>query len=90
MSGEKRGIRESPAVQANGDQKVGRHHGESPTFFDFFSLALDESCDVHDTAQLLVYLRGIAQDFKITEELAAVRSVKGTTTGSDLFNKVNA
>ncbi|XP_028275741.1 general transcription factor II-I repeat domain-containing protein 2B-like [Parambassis ranga] len=57
--------------------------------FDFFSLALDESCDVHDTAQLLIFVRGIT-DFKITEELAAMRSMKGTTTGSDLFMEVNA
>ena len=57
--------------------------------FDFFSLALDESCDVRDTAQLLVFVRGIT-DFKITEELAAMRSMKGTTTGSDLFMEVNA
>ncbi|XP_071398745.1 general transcription factor II-I repeat domain-containing protein 2A-like, partial [Centroberyx affinis] len=57
--------------------------------FDFFSLALDESCDVRDTAQLLIFVRGIT-DFKITEELAAMRSMKGTTTGSDLFTEVNA
>ena len=57
--------------------------------FDFFSLALDESCDVSDTAQLLVFVRGIT-NFKITEELVAMRSIKGTTTGSDLFTEENA
>lgn len=57
--------------------------------FDFFSLALDESCDVRDTAQLLVFVRGLT-DFTITEELAAMRPLKGTTTGSDLFTEVNA
>ncbi|KAJ8259903.1 hypothetical protein GJAV_G00174760 [Gymnothorax javanicus] len=50
---------------------------------------MDESCDVRDTAQLLVFVRGTT-DFKITEELAAMRSMKGTTTGSDLFTEVNA
>ncbi|KAJ4946944.1 hypothetical protein JOQ06_008987 [Pogonophryne albipinna] len=55
--------------------------------FDFFSLPLDESCDVRDTAQLLIFLRGITTDFKITEELAAMQSMKGTTTGSDLFTE---
>lgn len=42
------------------------------------------------TTQLHVFARGITKDFKITEELAAMRSMKGTTTGSDLFTEVNA
>ncbi|XP_072412142.1 general transcription factor II-I repeat domain-containing protein 2A-like [Chiloscyllium punctatum] len=58
--------------------------------FDFFSLALEENCDACDTAQLLILVRGITTDFKITEELAAMQSMKGTTTGNDLFTGVNA
>ncbi|GCC27815.1 hypothetical protein chiPu_0006241 [Chiloscyllium punctatum] len=58
--------------------------------FDFFSLALDESCNVRDTAQLLIFICGITTDFKITEELAAMQSMKGTTTGNDLFTELNA
>lgn len=58
------------------------------TEFDCFSLALNESCDVCETAQLLIFLRGI-QDFQTTEELAAMQSMKGTTTGQDSFTEVN-
>lgn len=58
------------------------------TEFDCFSLALNENCDVRETAQLLIFLRGI-QDFQTTEELAAMQSMKGTTTGQDSFTEVN-
>ncbi|XP_008333358.2 general transcription factor II-I repeat domain-containing protein 2-like isoform X2 [Cynoglossus semilaevis] len=56
--------------------------------FEFFSLALDESTDVQDTAQLLIFIRGISANFEMCEELAALQSLKGTTTGEDIFGKV--
>ncbi len=56
--------------------------------FELFALALDESNDVQDTAQLLIFLRGVSSNFEVSEELAALQSLKGTTTGEDIFGKV--
>jgi len=53
-----------------------------------FSTALDESTDVLDTAQLLIFIRGIDEHFCITEELLSMESLKSTTTGQDIFNSV--
>ena len=58
--------------------------------FTYFSLAVDESTDISDTAQLLVFIRGIDDCFKITEELLDVKSLKGTTTGHDLFTALSS
>ncbi|CAI9725739.1 transcription factor II-I repeat domain-containing 2-like [Octopus vulgaris] len=56
--------------------------------FQWFSIALDESTDIQDTAQLLIYIREIDENFEITEELLSMASLKDTTTGKDLFNSV--
>lgn len=56
--------------------------------FDCFSLAMDESTDVSDTAQLLIFVRGIDENFTVYEELVKMCSLKGTTTGEDLFHHV--
>ncbi|XP_037779397.1 general transcription factor II-I repeat domain-containing protein 2-like [Penaeus monodon] len=56
--------------------------------FEFFSLALNESTDVQDTAQLLILTRGVSANFEMREELAALQSLKGTKTGEDIFGKV--
>ncbi|CAH1634822.1 unnamed protein product [Spodoptera littoralis] len=53
--------------------------------FEWFSLATDESNDVSDTAQLLIFVRGIDRNFNVYEELLQLCSLKGTTTGEDLF-----
>lgn len=56
--------------------------------FSFFALALDESTDICDTAQLLIFVRGIDQEFTITEELASLQSMKDRTSADDLFEEV--
>ncbi|XP_022175759.1 general transcription factor II-I repeat domain-containing protein 2-like [Myzus persicae] len=57
--------------------------------FKYFSLALDESTDITDTAQLLIIIRGIDINFNITEELASLKSMHNRTTGADIFEKVD-
>jgi hypothetical protein len=54
------------------------------TNFEFYSLALDDSCDASNTAQLAIFLRGVDKDFNITEELAALVPLKGTIKANDL------
>lgn len=54
--------------------------------FDFYSIACDESTD---TAQMLTFLRGVDENFGVTEELLDLKSLKGTTTGMDIFEAVS-
>lgn len=55
--------------------------------FVAFSITMDESTDISDTAQLLIFVRGVDEDFNITEELASLKSMKGTTTGRDIYGE---
>lgn len=54
--------------------------------FTYFSLAMDESTDVSDTAQLLIFVRGIDENFTVSEELLKMCSIEETTKGKDLFH----
>ena len=42
---------------------------------------MDESNDVQDAAQLLIFIRGVNSNFEVSEELAALQSLTDTTTG---------
>jgi hypothetical protein len=53
-----------------------------------YSLAIDESNDIQDTAQLTVFIRYIVPEFEIKEELLGLISLKGTTTGKMIKNAV--
>jgi hypothetical protein len=54
-----------------------------------FSIALDDSTDASDAAQLAIFIRGVDADFNITEELLTLQPLKRTTTGEDIIETVN-
>ena len=56
--------------------------------FECYSLALDESTDKWDTAQLAVFVRGVDQKFLITEEFVRLVPLKEKTTGADVLDAV--
>ena len=74
-------------IEAIGEDLTSQLKGRVPSF-QLFSLALDESTDIDDTAQLLIFVRGISENFEITEELLSMESMKDTTTGEDIFDCV--
>ncbi len=69
-------------------EEMGDKLQEKVKEFKLFVLALDERNDMQDTAQLLIFLWGVSSNFEMSEELAALQSLKGTTTGEDIFGKV--
>ncbi|XP_015426251.1 PREDICTED: general transcription factor II-I repeat domain-containing protein 2-like [Myotis davidii] len=71
------------------DEDLASKLNSKAEFFKFYSLALDESNDVKDTAQLLIFIRGISDNFEIMEEFLAMEPLKGKTRGEDLYDRVS-
>ena len=61
---------------------------EKVASFVAFSIAIDESTDVTDIAQLAVFIRGVDASLTITEEFIKLVPMTGTTTGEDIFNSL--
>ena len=51
----------------------------------FFSIAIDESTDTTDTAQLAVFVSGENGDFHVVENFVQLLPMMGTTTGADIL-----
>lgn len=45
----------------------------------------DGSTDIIDTSHLMVFVRGIHSASEVHEKVCSLRSLKGITTGEDLF-----
>ncbi|XP_077067685.1 general transcription factor II-I repeat domain-containing protein 2-like [Siphateles boraxobius] len=56
--------------------------------FCAYSVALDESTDNTDTAQLAIYVRGVDDNFEVIEELLAVIPMHGQTTAQEIFRQL--
>lgn len=57
--------------------------------FTSYSLALDKSNNIKDTVQLLIFIKGINDNFEITEEFLAMQYLKGKMRGEDLYDSVS-
>ncbi|XP_077340594.1 general transcription factor II-I repeat domain-containing protein 2A-like [Lithobates pipiens] len=51
---------------------------------EYFSVALDESCDIQDKAQLAIFVRSVSNDCLIKEELLDIMPLKDRTRGIDV------
>jgi len=69
-------------------ENVQQQLSEKVAHFVAYSVAIDESTDVRDTAQLAIFIRGVDSDVKIIEELVEVVPMRGTTKADDIFTKL--
>ena len=51
-------------------------------------MALDESTDINDDAQLAVFSLAVNNQFEVTEELLCVKTMQGCTTTNDVFEQL--
>ena len=70
----------SSRIQEMGDN-IEKTRKDKAQDFEFFVLALDETTDITNTAQLAIFIRGVTSDFKIQEDLLSLESMHGTTRG---------
>lgn len=51
-----------------------------------FFIALDDSTDTYDAAQVLLFIRGVNSEFQFIEELAEVHAMETTVTGVEILS----
>ena len=58
--------------------------------FKFYALAIDDSTDATDTAELAIFIQGIDDEYNVTEELASLVPLKDTTESRVLYEAVKS
>ena len=53
-----------------------------------FSQALDESTDISDTAQLVIFIMAVTVGFDVVEEFLDMTNLSSTTTGQNICENV--
>ncbi|XP_069819639.1 general transcription factor II-I repeat domain-containing protein 2A-like [Dendropsophus ebraccatus] len=61
---------------------------EKAKCFSVYSVALDETTDITDTAQLAIFVRGVDDNFEVIEELLTVIAMHGQTTAQEIFHQL--
>ncbi|XP_067129529.1 general transcription factor II-I repeat domain-containing protein 2-like [Centruroides vittatus] len=61
-------------------------HNSTISTFQAYSIAIDESTDIRNIAQLAVFIRGCDVNLKISEELLEIIPTHNATTGTDIFD----
>ncbi|KAJ3605365.1 hypothetical protein NHX12_027412 [Muraenolepis orangiensis] len=61
---------------------------EKAKHFHAYSVALGESTDITETAQLAMYVRGVDHNFEVMEELLTVIPMHGQTTAQEIFRQL--
>ena len=56
--------------------------------FKYFSICIDESNDLVDFKQLVIFIRGIDCNFNISEEFLDLIKVQGKSTGLQIFKEI--
>ena len=69
-------------------QDLGRQMNEKIKSFIAFSVAIDESTDVTDVAQLCIFICGVDDTLTVTEEFLELVPMKDTTTANDIFSSL--
>ncbi|KAK2891692.1 hypothetical protein Q8A73_017357 [Channa argus] len=69
-------------------QRTSDQLGRDLVKYRWFSIQCDKSVDSSSTAQLMVFIRMVFDDFSRKEELLTLLPLKTTTWGVDIYNAV--